>query len=222
MIGQIGRTLWRCKWPLAVLCGLAAYAVLLPTAWMYAGSGRYRASAADVPPAPVGLVFGAGALNNQPSWMLKGRLDVATSLYRTGKVRALLVSGDNSRKDYDEPTVMRDYLTAHGVPVGKIVLDYAGFDTWDSCVRAHKIFGVGRAILVTQDFHLPRAVTLCRTAGIDAWGVADSSSRYPATTTDSLYLREVPAAMKAMYDVIAHPRPYFLGPRETGVQQALR
>jgi vancomycin permeability regulator SanA len=116
---------------------------------------------------------------------------------------------------------MRDYLVGQGVARDRIVLDYAGFDTWDSCARAKQIFGVNRAILVTQDFHLPRAVTLCRTAGIDAWGVGDDGYRYAPNPTVSLYGRELPAALKAMYDLAARPRPYYLGPHEPGIQRAL-
>src|SRR5437879_4484257 len=109
---------------------------------------------------------------------------------------------------------MRDVLVAEGVPQARIVLDYAGFDTWDSCARAKRIFGVDRAIVVTQNFHLPRAMTLCRAAGIETWGVGDDSTRYAATDTVSLYVREIPAAIKATYTLAVHPRPYFLGPRE--------
>ena len=221
MIGTVGRALWRRRGPLLVVAALGLYALLLPTAWMYANTGRYLTTVDGAPAAPVGIVFGAGAPAGKPSYMLVKRLDLGRRLYATGRVKVLLVSGDNSRKDYDEPTTMRDYLVAHGVPEDKIVLDYAGFDTWDSCVRAKKIFGVSRAILVTQDFHLPRAVTLCRIAGIQAWGVGDDSWRYDPSLTASLYVREVAAGVKAGYDAVFHPRPYFLGHRETGIQRAL-
>ncbi|MCO6009072.1 YdcF family protein [Actinoallomurus purpureus] len=204
-----------------MLCALGAYALILPAAWMYTDTGRYRTSPERVPATTVGMIFGAGALNGRPSRMLVERLRLGADLYRRGKIQVLLVTGDNSRKDYDEPSVMRDFLVAQGVPRPRIVLDYAGFDTWDSCARAKRIFGVDRAILVTQDFHLPRAVTLCRAAGIDAWGVGDDSSRYNVTTTAYLYVREAPAAVKALYDLALHPRPYFLGPREPGIQRAL-
>jgi vancomycin permeability regulator SanA len=131
------------------------------------------------------------------------------------------VSGDNGRKGYDEPTAMRDYLTRHGVPAAKVVLDYAGFDTWDSCVRARRLFGVRRAIVVTQLFHLPRAVALCRAAGIETAGVGHDSASTAEATTDAGYLREVGASAKALSDLVRKPPPRFLGPPEPGLRRAL-
>jgi vancomycin permeability regulator SanA len=206
---------------LSVLCALGVYALLLPLGWMYAGSARYRTSPRKVQATAVGIVFGAGAPQGQPSPMLVGRLDLGLDLYRTGKVQVLLVTGDNSRSHYNEPLVMRDYLIARGMPPGRIVLDYAGFDTWDSCVRAKKIFGIDRAILITQRFHLPRAITLCRSVGIDASGVGDDSRPYAPISTVISYLRELPAGLKATYDLLAKPGPRFLGPPEPGVHRAL-
>jgi vancomycin permeability regulator SanA len=204
-----------------VLCALGVYVLLLPLGWMYVGTARQRVSAASVPPTAVGIVFGAGAPQGRPSPMLVGRLDLGVRLYRAGKVQVLLVTGDNSRSHYNEPLVMRDYLIDAGVPRDRIVLDYAGFDTWDSCVRARKIFGVDRAILITQRFHLPRALTLCRSVGIRAWGVGDDSRPYAPVATAFSYLRELPAGLKAFFDLVMHPGPRFLGPREPGIQRAL-
>jgi vancomycin permeability regulator SanA len=205
-----------------VALALLAYLALLPTGWVYASSAPHRASADTVAPAPVALVLGAAAWGDQPSPFLAGRLDVAARLYRTGKVRAILVTGDNSRKSYDEPTVMWNYLTSKGVPGGKVVRDYAGFDTWDSCVRAKRVFGVDRAIVITQTFHLPRAVALCRAAGIDADGVGHDSMHIAATTTQYGYLREGLASFKALTDIATGRSPRFLGPEEPGVRQALK
>jgi vancomycin permeability regulator SanA len=205
-----------------VLCALGVYALVLPLGWMYVGSARYRMSAADAPPTAVGIVFGAGAPNGEPSPMLAGRLELGAALYHSGKVQVLLVTGDNSRSHYNEPLVMLDYLIGEGVPRNRIVLDYAGFDTWDSCVRAKKIFGVDRAILITQRFHLPRAVTLCRSVGIDAVGVGDDSRTYAPIATVVSYLRELPAGLKAALFLAIRPDPHFLGPKEPGIRQALR
>jgi vancomycin permeability regulator SanA len=207
---------------LSVLCALGVYVLLLPLGWMYVGSARHRVSAATVPATAVGIVFGAGVTQGRPSPMLVGRLELGASLYHRGKVQVLLVTGDNSRSHYNEPLVMRDYLVGAGVPRDRIVLDYAGFDTWDSCVRAKKIFGVDRAILITQRFHLPRALTLCRSVGIDAWGVGDDSRPYAPVATVASYLRELPAALKAVYSLTVRPDPRFLGPREPGIQRALQ
>jgi vancomycin permeability regulator SanA len=101
------------------------------------------------------------------------------------------------------------------------VRDYAGFDTWDSCAQARQIFGVARATVVTQRFHLPRAVTLRRAAGIDAHGVGHDSMPIRADVTQYGCLREGSASTKAIADVLTRPRPRFLGPRETAGQRAL-
>jgi len=202
------------RWTVAA-CVLA----LLPATWLRLGEGGRVRSVADVPAEPVAVVFGAGLEDGRPSAYLAHRLDAAVRLYTSGKVRVLLVTGDNSRTTYDEPDAMRTYLTAHGVPAGRIVADYAGFDTWDSCDRAKRVFGVDRAVLVTQDFHIRRALALCAAAGIDAYGVG-VPERHDATWYAS-GTREVLAADKAAFDVLAKPAPRFLGPRETGVARAL-
>ncbi|WP_344451980.1 SanA/YdcF family protein [Actinocorallia aurantiaca] len=199
----------------------SALAVLLaPTGWTYGSTLGHRTDLSNARTAEIALVLGAG-LNpaGGPSPFLAGRLDIAVDLHRRGKVRAVLVSGDNSRTEYDEPTAMRDYLHENGVPEDEIVLDYAGFDTWDSCVRARKIFGANSAIVVSQNFHLARAVALCRRAGLDAQGIGDRSPYLEPTVLG--YAREVPATIKAMADVILDRDPKFLGPREDTLDRAL-
>ncbi|MEU6391997.1 ElyC/SanA/YdcF family protein [Streptomyces sp. NPDC046939] len=200
---------------LMALCALA----LLPSAWLFTTTGDRLRTPADAPPTEVAMVFGAGLWQGEPSPYLAHRLDAAAELYRTGKVRVVLVTGDNSRTDYDEPDAMRAYLTRHGVPDRAVVSDYAGFDTWDSCVRAKKIFGVREAILLSQDFHIRRAVALCEAAGVNAYGVGVAENR--DMTWYAGGAREVPAAAKAALDALLHPDPHFLGPREPGVQRAL-
>ncbi|MFJ5528839.1 vancomycin high temperature exclusion protein [Streptomyces sp. NPDC093261] len=200
---------------LMLLCVLA----LLPSTWLYLATGDRLRTVADVPRTEVAVVFGAGLWDGEPSPYLAHRLDAAARLYRAGRIGVVLVTGDNSRTDYDEPDAMRAYLTRHGVPEARIVSDYAGFDTWDSCVRARKIFGVDRAILISQGFHIRRAVALCRSAGITSYGVGvddrhDTTWYYGGT-------REVFAAGKAALDALFHPDPRFLGPREPGVAKAL-
>ncbi|MDT0465936.1 SanA/YdcF family protein [Streptomyces gibsoniae] len=200
---------------LMLLCVLA----LLPSTWLYLATGDRLRKVADVPRTQVAVVFGAGLWDGEPSPYLANRLDAAARLYREGRIGVVLVTGDNSRADYDEPDAMRTYLTRHGVPDERIVSDYAGFDTWDSCVRARKIFGVERAVLISQGFHIRRAVALCQAAGITSYGVGvdakhDVTWYYGGT-------REVFAAGKAALDVVFHPDPRFLGPREPGVAKAL-
>ncbi|MFD4725537.1 vancomycin high temperature exclusion protein [Streptomyces seoulensis] len=192
---------------------------LLPSTWLYVSTADRLRTAADVPHTEVAVVFGAGLWRGGPSPYLARRLDAAADLYRAGRIKAVLVTGDNSREDYDEPSAMRTYLSRHGVPAGRIVSDYAGFDTWDSCVRARRIFGVHRAVLISQTFHIRRAVALCEAAGVSSYGLGvndkhDATWYYGGT-------REVFAAGKAALDATFHPSPQFLGPRERGVQRAL-
>ncbi|MFE9449511.1 vancomycin high temperature exclusion protein [Streptomyces sp. NPDC006739] len=192
---------------------------LLPVTWLFVSTADRLRSTADAPRADVAVVFGAGLWNGEPSPYLAHRLDAAVRLYRTGRVKVVLVTGDNSRQDYDEPDAMRAYLAGRGVPASRVVTDYAGFDTWDSCVRAKKIFGVDRAVLVSQGFHIRRAVALCEAAGIDSYGVGvadkhDLTWYYGGT-------REVFAAVKAALDVVFDPDPRFLGRKESGVTRAL-
>ncbi|WP_083974153.1 SanA/YdcF family protein [Kitasatospora mediocidica] len=200
---------------LVLFCALA----LAPTAWLYCmQQGRIR-GVADVPAEPVAVVFGAGEVNGVPSDYLAHRLDTALALFRAHKVQAILVTGDNSRTDYDEPGVMDDYLVAHGVPAARVVRDDAGFDTWDSCTRARRIFGVEHAVLVSQDFHLRRALADCRAAGIDAYAVG-ASEPHDATWYYG-NLREIPGAGEASLDALLHPDPALLGHPEPGVALAL-
>jgi vancomycin permeability regulator SanA len=133
----------------------------------------------------------------------------------------LLVSGDNRTKSYDEPTAMFDYLVAHGVPAEDVVRDYAGRDTYDSCSRALRIFGVHRLAVISQGYHLPRAVATCRGLGVEATGVGDwvMQERYPALWT-SYSWREVGAAGKTVLDLVTGRDPV-LGSPETSVRDAL-
>jgi vancomycin permeability regulator SanA len=178
---------------------------------------------AGVPAAPVVLVLGAQVnADGTPSAFLAARLDLAKGLFDAGKVRAVLVSGDHGRWAYDEPGAMKRYLVDRGVPAAKVVEDHAGFDTYDSCLRARRIFGVDRAIVVTQGFHVDRAVALCRQVGLDAVGVGDeSATRFPGAWRRGR-VRENFAAVKAVYDVATRRDPVFLGPHEPGIDDALR
>ncbi|MET8687966.1 ElyC/SanA/YdcF family protein [Streptomyces sp. NPDC004732] len=198
-----------------VLCVLA----LLPATWLFVSTDDKIGTVAEAPRTRVAVVFGAGLWQGEPSPYLAHRLDAAAELYRTGRIKVVLVTGDNSREEYDEPDAMRAYLKKHGVPDRRIVSDYAGFDTWDSCVRAKKIFGVDRAVLISQGFHIRRAVALCDAAGVSSYGVAVDAVH--DTTWYYGGAREVLAAGKAALDATFRPDPHFLGPREPGVARAL-
>ncbi|MBD0425176.1 YdcF family protein [Streptomyces sp. TRM S81-3] len=192
---------------------------LLPATWMHVVTGDRLRTTADVPRTEVAVVFGAGLWDGEPSPYLARRLDAAAELYRAGRIEVVLVTGDNSREDYDEPDAMRTYLTRHGVPAARIVNDHAGFDTWDSCVRAKKIFGVDRAVLISQGFHIRRAVALCQEAGVASYGVG-VDDKHDATWYYG-GVREILAAGKAALDAVFEPDPRFLGPEEPGVARAL-
>ena len=161
------------RWWLA-LAALAALVVvvLLPSLWARARSAKRLRTTADVPEAEVALVLGAGVRRDgSPSLILRGRLEVAHELHRTGKVRRVLVSGSPSSRGHSEPVVMREHLVGRGVPSEDVLLDESGVDTWSSCRNAARIFGLTEVTAVTTTFHLPRTVSLCRRAGLDAFGV---------------------------------------------------
>jgi SanA protein len=133
-----------------------------------------RIVAADqAPEAEVALVFGAGlSASRRPSPVLAERIDAGLALYRAGKVSKVLLSGDNALPHHNETGAMRAYALAKGLPAEAILEDAAGLSTYDSCYRAVSVFGVKRALLVSQRFHLPRALFLSNSMGIDAYGVA--------------------------------------------------
>jgi vancomycin permeability regulator SanA len=196
----------------------------LPVSFVRLSGDQYVRSVSTVPAEPVGIVFGAAVSGDTPSPYLASRLDVSLALWRAHKIKVFLVSGDNSAPTYNEPKAMRDYLEARGVPSRLIVLDYAGFDSWETCDRAKRVFGVDRAILVSQSFHVPRAVYLCRAAGIEAYGVGDGTAGWRLGHDEYLNdsAREILAGVSAMYQGVFTPKPTFLGPREGGIAQALR
>ena len=159
---------------------------------------------------PVAIVFGAGLWRDgTPTTVLRDRIATAAELYFSGKVQKILMSGDNSYLDYNEPGAMREYALSLGVPETAIVLDYAGRRTYDTCYRARAIFGLQEVILVTQSFHLPRALYTCNVLGLKAIGVASDLREY--TNGDhGIYwnLRELPATLTALLDVhILRPVP---------------
>ena len=185
--------------------------------------GHQHNSVADAPTRNVVLVLGAGVRSDgQPSAFLRGRLDVAADLVQAGKAKVILVSGDNGEQYYNEPKAMKRYLVEQrGIPAAKVVEDFAGFDTYDSCVRAKQIFGVTSLTLVTQDYHLPRAVATCRMVGVDTEGVGDQTAKVISPGAWRYgFVREWPAAWKTAYDVLSGRTPT-LGDPESGVQDAL-
>jgi vancomycin permeability regulator SanA len=172
-------------------------------------------TAAEVPARRVAVVFGAGLWRNgTPTPVLIDRVTEAANLYFAGKVEKLLMSGDNRFVDYNEPEAMRQLALSLGVPDDAIVLDYAGRRTYDTCYRAKAIFGVTEAILVTQAFHMPRAIYLCNHLGVDSVGVESDLRTYRKSSMLTWNLRELLATTAALWDVnIGHPVPV-LGKQE--------
>ncbi len=170
----------------------------------------------QISPQRVAIVLGAGVYNDKPSPMLADRISAAVELYKLGRVKKLLMSGDNSSEDYDEVTVMQRYAVKMGVPKKDITLDYAGFKTYQSCYRANAIFGVKQAVVVTQNFHLPRAVYLCNQLGVDAVGLGTPDwESYQRDTVMRYTFREYISTIKALWQVhITRPQPTYLGPFE--------
>jgi SanA protein len=166
-----------------VLVALVLVILILPLV-LRARVGRQAADriylqVAESPAQPLAIVFGAGYRpGGRLSHALADRMETAVELYRAGKVNKLLLTGDNRTADYNEPAAMAEYAQARGVPREDLVLDYAGRRTYDSCYRAKATFGVERAVLVTQAFHLPRALYTCERLGLEAVGVAADRRSY--------------------------------------------
>ncbi len=187
--------------------GMATLVVPRLVTALYAWSRTY--SVEQVPETPVAIVFGAGLWwDGSPSPVLRDRVATAAQLYFAGKVKKLLMSGDNRFLDYNEPGAMQEYALKLGVPKEDIILDFAGRRTYDTCYRAREIFGLGQAILVTQAFHLPRALYTCNQLGIRAVGVPADLRDYRRGARLYWLARELPATMVALWEVhIARPLP---------------
>jgi len=160
------------------------------------------------------LVLGAGVHSDgEPSPLLEGRLETALALFRSGKVGWILVSGDNRVQNYNEPQAMRKWLIKRGVPVERVVSDYAGRRTYDSLKRAQAVFGVQRTVVVTSDFHLPRALYLARSMGLDAYGVPSTTAGVSWQSQAGFLGREYLARHVAIWDKW-FPPDTMLGHRE--------
>jgi SanA protein len=191
----------------AALAGLAL--VLGLREWV---ERRYSAQIYEnieaVPPRPVVLVLGAGLWpDGSLTPVLADRVATAADLYQAGKVEKLLCSGDNRRVDYNEPAAMKAYALRLGVPEEDIVLDYAGRRTYDSCYRARAIFGVERAVVVTQRFHTARSLYTCEALGLDVVAVTADRRVYAARQV-VWKTREYLALVLAWWDVnVRRPTP---------------
>jgi SanA protein len=177
----------------------------------YTSKNKTYNNVLEIPKNKVGLVLGTGKFNhnNQINLYYQHRLDAAHNLFKAGKIEFILISGDNSRKDYDEPTDFKNDLINKGVPENRIFLDYAGFRTLDSVIRAKEIFGQDSITIISQKFHNERAIYLSQHNQINALGynAEDVSNQYGLKTR----IREYIARMKATLDILLNVKPKFLG-----------
>ena len=198
---------------LLLLAALAFLALLLWKAWINTQTSDliYEWDDSNLPANHVALVFGAG-LNRAggPSAMLYDRVATAADLYKAGKVEKLLMTGDNSRVNYNEVEVMRQSAIGMGVPDVDIVLDYAGFNSWDSCYRAREVFSLQSATLVTQRFHLPRALFGCNHLKVNSVGVIADRQPYPTAYNEA---REYLGVAGMAWRMLVNDQPKFLGPK---------
>jgi SanA protein len=198
----------------AILAGavFAIVVVAIPNLVVWRG-GREPVTdvPAKVPHAQAALVLGAQVKpDGKPSDMLFDRVKAAEDLYRAGRVDKLLLSGDHSRVNYDEVGTMRKMMLADGIPAADIFTDHAGFDTWDSAQRAKRVFDVDSAVVVTQGFHMARALYEARHAGLQASGFLADRRDY-GRVMPRLEAREALARVKAFGDVLTGASPKFLG-----------
>lgn len=158
----------------------------------------------------VAIVFGASVFSNGDlSPTLEERVETAISLYKSGKIDRVLVSGDNRHPSYNEPKAMQDYLVTHAVAPQDVIVDYAGRSTFETCLRAREIFGLQRAVLVTQQVHLSRALYLANELGLDAHGVPTDPDRSKYSSYQ--FLREYAAEVKAYFNLRVVPPRAILG-----------
>ena len=172
----------------------------------------------NAPASQLAIVFGAGLRRDgSPTAILRDRVETAADLYFSGKVEKILMSGDNRFEYYNEPESMRQYALSLGVPDAAIALDYAGRRTYDTCYRAKAIFGASEALLVTQKFHLPRALFLCNALGLNSYGIEANNIRYRKISLLIWNFREQIATLGAFIDVylinpvpvLGNPEPLF-------------
>ncbi len=213
------KRLWKWTWRLALTFGLLGFFGLFLPRLVFVLYAKPRTfSAKDVAPRRVAIVFGAGLWRDgTPTPVLQDRVQTAANLYFAGKVEKLLMSGDNRFANYNEPEAMRQYALKLGVPDAAIVLDYAGRRTYDTCYRARDIFRIDSAILVTQGFHLPRALFLCNMLGVESVGVPADIQYYRKVSRAIWEFREVLATLDSINDifykkpvpVLGNPEPIF-------------
>jgi len=197
-----------------ILLSIAAVVFILPRLITGLFANPRVQSQQEVSNKPVAIVFGAGLWwDGSPTPVLRDRVQAAADLYFNGKVKRLLMSG-TTIGTYNEPRAMRNYAMSLGIPNEVIVQDYGGLRTYDTCYRALHIYGVKQAILVTQNFHLPRALYLCNALGLDVEGVSADLREYRQRSLVWWNLREMFATLVALWEVHVQPPEVILGDPE--------
>ncbi|MEV0393574.1 SanA/YdcF family protein [Polymorphospora rubra] len=209
---------------LALLAVVALILASVPWLWTVFSANGHVYDEADAPAAEVVIVLGTEvATDGQPSPRLAGRLQTAAALVDSGRARVILLSGDGGGVSGDEPAAMASYLSGTlGIDPRRIVADPAGLDTYDSCARARDVYGITRALIVTQSWHLPRAVTLCRHLGVDADGVTARCTDCPTSLIAEKTARDYLASGKAAWDAVRRRPPAVDSPPDAAVSNALR
>lgn len=174
-------------------------------------SGKTYNTTSSIPKNNVALVLGTGKYlqNGRVNLFYLYRINAAATLYKSGKVKYLLISGDNGSKSYDEPTTFKEDLIAKGVPAANIILDYAGFRTLDSVVRSKEIFGQESITIVSQQFHNERAIAIAEAKGIKAIGY--NAKNVGGTNGFKVKVREMLARVAMCLDLVFGKQPKFLG-----------
>lgn len=189
-----------------ILILLLTYLILIPILTLNYGKNKIYTDISDIKGYEIAIVFGAGLKpDGTPNDMLKDRLDTATELYNEGKIEKILLSGDNSLVEYNEPQAMYDYLVfTKEIPPENVVRDFAGLRTYDTCARAKNIWKIDKAILISQGYHLSRAIFTCNTLGVQSTGYSATKDIYIGETYYKI--REILAIHKAVLDLyILHP-----------------
>ncbi len=196
---------------ISIVMGITAVGTINTSILKSTVAGIYK-NPMGLPNRQVALVLGAQVRpTGELSDMLLDRVLAGIELYKAGKVKKLLFSGDHGHRNYDEVNAMRHFALARGVPARDIFMDHAGFDTYSSLYRAKKVFQVKEMIIVTQAFHLPRALYIAHGLKISALGFVADRRRYAPTAERFSETREIPARVKAFFAVIFQPKPKFLG-----------
>lgn len=196
----------------AALAVLVAAAVFVPDI-IVVGSAKNRIitadEAAELENTDCVLILGAGVRNGSPTPMLRDRLITGISLYKSGAAPKIIMSGDHGREDYDEVNVMKSYAVENGVPDGDVFMDHAGFSTYDSVYRAKAVFEADSIIIVTQKYHLYRALYIAERLGVNAVGVSADLDDYSGQLKRDL--REIAARDKDFFSCLFKPEPKYLG-----------